>query len=326
MIVGLPEQEMERAVIGSFVRLTVQDACVLALVSDIEPSAPYSVIGQNRQQATLSVQLRCKRGNSNRLFKISHVSNQALLDGEFDQWRSFEERSNAGNTGPVDLRLLKLGQQVVDIAEVRATILNNEQIEGLLARKRTLEFLPQQESRMRSLLQCTLSQMDISDIQGQDANELAGRYQKVVGDIKTLEDRGTKTQEEWFENRPALYSIKETNRKNFFRQQNRDRHALDYVLRNEAAGESGLNPFQRRACRPVCAWDTKLTVIEGMTEPNQGLGGAPQAEAPKAPDAQPSGAAEAKPKEASLSRVDSVLRAHRRYTNLMAKLGSVLVA
>merc|ERR1719230_1590266 len=105
--------------------------------------------------------------------------------------------------------------------------------------------------------------MDISGLHQNEAREIQMRYNNTVDNINKLEKKSLQTQDEWFEKRANMYSVREINRKNFFRQLNRDRHALDYVLRKEKA-EAGLaapekNPFERRACRPVAAWDTKLT-------------------------------------------------------------------
>jgi len=49
-----------------------------------------------------------------------------------------------------------------------------------------------------------------------------------------LEAESTKLQEEWFEKRPNLYSLKEINRKNVAKQMKNDKHALNYTYKSEA--------------------------------------------------------------------------------------------
>merc|ERR1719281_614609 len=87
-----------------------------------------------------------------------------------------------------------------------------------------------------------------------------------------LHMKSARAQEEWFEKRPNLYSLKEINEKNRVRQMARDKHALNYTYAMEeedkeaqARGKVVMgNPFERRPCRPMMAWDTKLTKTEGI--------------------------------------------------------------
>lgn len=344
MILFLPEEKMEQAIVGSMVKVTVQNLCVLSEVVEIEPSTPYIATRQSGEQDTIRVQLRCKRGTSSKLFKVTLVSNKALRDIEFDQWMRFLERTHAGNRSPIENTMDRLNYQATQILEVRKYSCTPDEIEKILQGRKTLEFQPQQESRMRALMSATLSQLDVTAVRDRDAKEQTDAYNYVVSELGSLEKRSSKAQEEWFDKRANLYSLKEINRKNFFRQQNRDRHALDYVMCSEAAGGATLNPFERRACRPVCAWDTKLTFTEGVDAFVEGdqVPAAPSEDA-AAKDAAKShqkissnctesasgardGVAEAIDAQPSLSRVDSVLRAHRRYTNLLAKLGTVQVS
>jgi hypothetical protein len=281
----------------------------------------------------------CSRGKSERSFKVTQISNQAFDEDEFDQWRKFLDRSYKGSTAAMKGVIDELEFQVDRIEAVRAYRLTHDEIEAILHRKQTLEFQPQQESRMRAMMQCTLSQMDVTAIRDRDAKEQADDYNKTVAELVKATTQTAEQQDAWFQKRSNLYSLKEINRKNFLRQQNRDRHALDEVVRSEAMGKTDLNPFERRACRPVCAWDTKLTFIEGQ---DQAMDEAPASASSQEPAA---GAAEAQPngtapvssnhEETSsgvergamakppLSRLNSVLMAHRR-CNLLAKLGSAM--
>merc|ERR1719191_2152079 len=92
--------------------------------------------------------------------------------------------------------------------------------------------------------------------------QIEAKYTNALNSISELERHGAQNQEEWFKKRPGLYSIKEVNEKNRLIQIDRDRHALVFAQAQERAEEGGtaqLNPFQRRPCKPVQAWDTSLT-------------------------------------------------------------------
>lgn len=114
------------------------------------------------------------------------------------------------------------------------------------------------------MVQTTLSQMDISSLGHTDrqAGTLEISYKHALEQLHEQEKKAVETQDEWFKMRANLYSLKMINEKNLKKQYADDKHALEYTLENEASGQGGLNPFQRRACRPVVAWDTTLTSIE----------------------------------------------------------------
>jgi len=333
ILMTLPEDVAETALVRSYVRLTVQgpghgaasDTCVLAEVVGIEPApAPYRVTNSIGEHSTVKVQLRCKRGSSKKPFKISHVSNKDVTESEFEQWKKLTNRTGV----EAEHFLEQMKKKAQDIHNARRFTFDEAAVARQLARKPKLEFLPQKESKMTSLLQCALSQMDISGIRENDIRELDARYKKALTHLQTLEAESTKLQEEWFEARPNLYSLKEINRKNVAKQMKNDKHALEYTYAMETGGSAPLNPFQRRPCRPICAWDTQLTKND---EEEPTMEKAPPAKDDKAGSAAPlNGAAAHKDNIEKLdrapgephSRVDGVLKAHRR-ANLLAKIGGL---
>lgn len=187
---------------------------------------------------------------------------------------------------------------------------------------------------MRFLVQCALSQMDISGIRDYESEELEARYQDALKALHRQEEKSTKTQEEWFEKRPSLFSLKMINQKNLQRQIRDDRHALRYALETEASGSAGLNPFERRPCRPLRAWDTKLTEVAGLksaksAETPKSIGDTAQAQQQSDLNGASAGdlhsAELAQAPGQRLSRVDRVMQAHRQ-ANLLSHLGSLLTA
>jgi len=330
LLLDLPEDKAESAVLRSFVRLTVQvqrraqDACVLAEVVAIEYSPPYTVVRRNGDTRTLQLQIRCKRGSSTRLSKITAVSNQEVTETEFEQWKKLTDRTGVD----VDFYIEQMKQKALDIRAAKNFTFDEAAVSAMLKKKPNLEFDSQKESRYRFLVQCALSQMDTSGIRDHEAEELEDRYKDALDKLHIQEAKSTQTQAEWFKSRPSLYSLKEINKKNLARQEADDRHALMYTMATETSGKEALNPFQRRACRPVVAWDTKLTVVEGLdkqapTESAQGeAAAAPAQHEPLANNgAEQAGGHLA---QEPVSRLESVLKAHK-HSNLLSKLGSVLM-
>merc|ERR1712203_413193 len=109
-----------------------------------------------------------------------------------------------------------------------------------------------------------MSQMDISGIRDSEASELEERYKESLDSLRNQEAKSTELQQEWFDKRANLFSLKMINKKNYERQVRDDRHALDFTLATETSGKEGVNPFQRRACRPESAWDTQLTATDQL--------------------------------------------------------------
>lgn len=360
LVLNLPEEDVEEVVrnapqrpgwrstlLRSYVRITVGGsakdadkaqgpdsgvACVVAEVIDIEEAAPYQVHRQNGELTTMRIQLRCKRGTSSRLLKISSVSNQDVAETEFEQWRRVMERSGVGLDHCVEM----MKNKAEHIHSAMNFTFDLDIVEKMLQERGGVEFDSQKESRMRFQVECALSHMDISGIRDHEAKELEERYKDSLDKLHEMEAKSTALQEEWFKKRPNLYSLKMINKKNLELQVRDDRHALDYTLANESAGKEGLNPFQRRSCRPVMAWDTKLTSVGSLgheaklsfgeaapaTPPGQvslsgpadvKVNGAKDA-ASETPDATPT---------APSSRVASILRAHRQ-ANLLGRFASAV--
>lgn len=324
LLSSLPSDAAEEAVVRAFVRLAVQaarseqdsGACVLAEIVGLEPSPAYVVTRSDGQRTTLKIRLRCKRGPSFRLVKVSSVSNRDLTEVEHEQWKKMMERTGVEPEVFTDMMVRKAD----DIEKARNFKFDDATVAKMLAKKGMVEFDAQKESRMRFLVQCAMSQMDISGIRDHDARELEQRYKDSLDQLRSQEAKSTDVQAQWFDKRANLFSLKMINKKNYERQVRDDRHALDYTLANESAGKEGLNPFQRRACRPLVAWDTKLTAVDGLP------GGAGEEAAEDAAKAAPAAAAASSEKEASkgeeplndAQRMQRYLKAHHSARALLA--------
>lgn len=322
MLLELPEEEHEQAAGGAIVRLSipgrpgVRDGFVIAQIKSVEPSPPYSVSRQRGDSRMVAVQLVCKRGTSLRRAKVSCVSNQDATEPEIDAW----EQAWAATHANYNIFLDCMRQKAREIDQARKFTFDEGTVARILEKKGTVEFNAQRESRMRFLVQAALSQMDISDIRNTEADELEAKYNSAVEGLQEMLGKSVEMQARWFSSRPDLFSIKEINRKNLEKQMKDDRHALEFTLTSEASGQTTLNPFERRACRPVCAWDTTLTVsnVEGV--------GVSSGSTPLPAPGTPLPAAVTVVVQAAApatSSTEAALRVHRK-VNLMAKFGPLL--
>lgn len=343
MLLDLPGEQSELAIRKAFVRVPVQGgSCVMAQVTEIEPSPEsYTVVRKNHDIRTLAVQLRCQRGTSHIIIKVTSISNEEISEQEFMQWRRLTLRLN----GDVEAYYMdEFRQKAEDIRTALNFTWTDDRVTQKLARKtidadgrrHSLEFSAQKESRFRAAVQTTLSQMDISSVGDSEAVALENSYKQALEQLHEQERKAVETQEEWFKMRPNLYSLKMINEKNLSKQYADDKHALEYTLANEASGQGGLNPFQRRACMPVCAWDTALTAVELNAEvsppaPSVSQSAPAASAAPAAAAVAPAslhgtgvrggvcGEAVAPGSEQPSARMASMLQAHRR-ANLLCKL------
>merc|ERR1719356_548729 len=302
----------------------------MAQVTAIEQSVPYQVARKNGDPRRLSVQLRIKRGTSERLAKVTSISNQDITMDEYRTWWNLTTKM----MGEVETYYqTEFERKAEDILEARRYVWTDTAVSQKLARKvdahgnrMSLEFECQKDQRCRAMVQTTLSQLDISGIRETEAQVLESTYKEALVQLHIQEKKAVEVQDDWFKMRPNLYSLKMINEKNLKKQYADDKHALEYTLENEASGQGGLNPFQRRACRPVCAWDTTLTAVElGKAEGEPSASSTSQAApaaaaAPAAPaglngtvsrgDA--GGEAGVSSSDQPTARMDSILQAHRR--------------
>mmetsp|Transcript_45266 Transcript_45266/g.81858 ORF Transcript_45266/g.81858 Transcript_45266/m.81858 type:complete len:525 (-) Transcript_45266:68-1642(-) len=334
-----PPEDHEDLVKGAFVRITVgkqiqgqiEQNCLLAEITGVEPSPAYELVRQNKETRTLRLQLKCRRDSSERLLKVSAVSNQPATENEMRQWVKLMHRSGKDTDLLVETVQLR-AQAVVQSKHIKY---DEATVGRILAGKPSLEFNAQKESRMRFLVQAVVSQMDISGIRESEVEDLEVKFKESVGGLHKMEHKALQMQEAWFKARPNLFSIREINRNNEKRQILDDRHALEISLEEElnAAGKT-LNPYQRRDCRPVSAWDTSLTPNLGKPL-DQGQEAAAEAAAAAAVALKATSVAAAKgaaaaessaaPKPGDRSRVDGFLQAHRR-GNLLAQFGALMTS
>lgn len=271
----LPQEDAYQAIKRAWVRITLQvGVCVLVQVTDLVDEEPYSVDGgsSSKKASTAKVSLRCRRCMPpERNYKISYVSNQDVTKEEFEQW--FKLANHHG----MDLEHYRpiWADKARDIAKAREFKFDEKTVSAILRSKTDLgvdlEFDAQKESRMRSEVHSVVTQMTLCGMREARAQELELRENQARSSIGNLVEKAARHQEEWFDKRANLYSLKEINVKNKTRQVARDKHALEftYVLEAEAEeaermGKAERNPYERRHCRPVSAWDTKLTTTEGL--------------------------------------------------------------
>merc|ERR1712190_566576 len=150
-------------------------------------------------------------------------------------------------------------QKAIDLVAARKFVFGEASISKVLRKKPPVEISAQKQTKMQFLVQCALSQMDISGIRDIEAEELEAKYQEALKGLHDAERESAEMQEDWFDKRPNLFALKMINERNLARQVRDDRHALEYALETEQSESGEKNPFQRRPCRPECAWDTQLT-------------------------------------------------------------------
>lgn len=268
MLDQLPPEEAFRAIKRAWVRITIKvGVCVLAQVTDLVDEEPYQVDVHHKGKA-IKVALRCRRCMPpERNYKLIYVSNQDVTMAEFEQWVKLV------NHHDMELKSYRpvWSAKASDIQAAKTFKFSEDVVNKMLRRKTDLginfEFNAQKESRLRSEVQAAVSQMEICGLRETRATELEQRDRQARSTMALLHQKAAKHQEEWFENRPNLYSITEVNKKNKERQVARDKHALMHTYEMDAEDEELIrqgkvpssNPYERRACRPVSAWDTRLS-------------------------------------------------------------------
>lgn len=332
MLVSLPEDAAERGLVHSFVRLTVAvdprrghnpnnvpEMCLYTEIVGIEHVPVYSVCDRNGESIRVEYNIKCKRGSSIKEFTLSSISNQDVTDEEYDQWKAY-----MGKLGmDAEYNLARMKAQLENIKATRNFTFTEQVVSGILQKKGGMEFEAQKESRLKSLVQASISQMDITNFRENDSVEVVEKYNATLHALNTVEENTFAVQGEWFSARSNLYSLKEINRKNLGRQTARDHHALMYTYAQEGSGTAGLNPFQRRDCRPESAWDTKLTTDEALGAPASLRGKDLAAGAADGKAADGSGNANAPvvvdaSDELVVNKLESIMKAHRR-CNLLSK-------
>lgn len=317
MLTNLPEDVAHTAIVRSFVRLTLGESCVLAEVMTLEPSDPYPVPSSSGTESLVRFQLRCKRSTSQRLFKLSHISCQDLQESEVEQWKKLTTK-----TGVDPARFIEqLKRKEFDIAAARNFVFTEDAVNHLVKTKPSLEFPAQQESRLASTLQCAVTQMEVAGMKDNETTELEKRYNEALGNLNGLVARSVRLQDEWFDKRPTLYNLKEINKENLRRQFVREQRALAYVKNQESGTNASLNPFERRPCRPVVAWDTKLTLgVEGLEQVDSMIGS--RATPVVSTAVSTPAPTEEKISKNPASRVKSLMQAHRK-ANLLSKFTGI---
>jgi phosphopantetheinyl transferase (holo-ACP synthase) len=125
--------------------------------------------------------LKCQRGASTRTIKISSVSNQDVTEKEFEQWKKLTLRSTALSE---EFLLGEMKQKAQDIIQSQKIKFDENTAALVLKQKPTLEFNAQKQSKMQFMVQCSLSQMDISGIRDTEADELESKYQENVKELR----------------------------------------------------------------------------------------------------------------------------------------------
>mmetsp|Transcript_152150 Transcript_152150/g.283487 ORF Transcript_152150/g.283487 Transcript_152150/m.283487 type:complete len:533 (-) Transcript_152150:310-1908(-) len=288
----LPREEAERAIVGSFVRVTLSKGNVVAEVKEcVIADQKYQVLHPKGHQCSLDVVLRCRRATTEKEFKITYVSNQDFSKNEFQNWRQVTYQK----TGiELETHIARWAPKVSSIIEARSFTWTEAKVNDLLKRKKST-------NRMK---------------------ELTGE----IGSKGILRRIDMRIEEECHKQKAKLkYSLREINKKNVDRQTARDKFALNYTYANEASGQGGLNPFERRACRPITAWDTKISkVVDMPSDSGQEAEkkGDNKAASDKKPEvngvAKEQAAHDAPAAPAQADRVGHILAAHRNVNQLLA--------
>lgn len=261
----LPTEEAEKTIQNAFVVVkTDENQTALAEVVGLEPSAPYNCRHPEhpKEVKRLVVQLRCKRGVSEKFIKASAISSATIEESHIQQWSKVMARCKIDP----ELVLDRLKDRAEQISRNKNIDYTEDTVKEILAQKKKIEFDAQKQSRMACNVQIGLTQMDISSIKEFEMAQLAKDHKAAEEQLHKMEKKEYEAQEHWFETRRDLYGVKEINRMNVERQKRDDAHALKYALEHEEEEETKINPFERRACRPVSAWDTRLTFVEELEE------------------------------------------------------------
>lgn len=261
----LPTEEAEKTIQNALVVVkTDENQTALAEVVGLEPSAPYNCRHPEhpKEVKRLVVQLRCKRGVSEKFIKASAISSATIEESHIQQWSKVMARCKIDP----ELVLDRLKDRAEQISRNKNIDYTEDTVKEILAQKKKIEFDAQKQSRMACNVQIGLTQMDISSIKEFEMAQLAKDHKAAEEQLHKMEKKEYEAQEHWFETRRDLYGVKEINRMNVERQKRDDAHALKYALEHEEEEETKINPFERRACRPVSAWDTRLTFVEELEE------------------------------------------------------------
>lgn len=263
----LPPDDLDSYLKNAFVLVKVgeaPDALALAEVVGAEPSTVYPCRHPEhpKEVKRLVFQLRCKRGVNEKFIKASSISSSPIEEKHLIQWSKVMHRCRIDP----EIFLDTLTERSEQITRMKHIIYTDKTVDQILARKPKIEFDAQKQSKMAAQVQIGLTQMDISSIKDNPMAELAQQHKQAQIELHKMEKKEYQAQEHWFETRRDLYGIKEINRMNVERQKRDDAHALKYALAHEEEEETKMNPFERRACRPVSAWDTSLTFVEELEE------------------------------------------------------------
>jgi len=259
-----------------------------------------------------------------RLTVRAQPSAKDVTDQEFEQWQKLTARTSGME---MEFFLEQMQQKAIDIQAARKFHFDDSAIAKVLKKKPPLDFNAQKQSKMQFLVQCALSQMDISGIRDIEAEELEAKYQEALKGLHEAERESAQIQENWFDKRPNLFALKMINERNLARQVRDDRHALEHALETEQNFSGERNPFERRPCRPENAWDTKLTIGAGDGKAKVSAAKSKPAEDAAAPVQTTSrvNGSEAQEQQVTLdasTRLSRIMQAHKR-ANLLSKFGEL---
>jgi len=253
------EDEARRVIEKAFIRIVQEKGCLIAQIAAVERAEkPYKVTRSDGSSQIVGIQVVGARADSKRNFRLSNLSNHDIQESEFENWRQYVDKRTQ-NSAVASLETIHLKAEA--IKEAWQTEFTEEHVSALMNSKPKIEFNAQKESRMLSDMQCAISQMEIAGMKDNDAGLLEKSYREAQDVLAALGTTTVKLQEDWFEQRAGMYSLKEINARNLKRQAAREVRALDFVRKMENDEKPALNPFERRACRPMNAWDTSLSEL-----------------------------------------------------------------
>lgn len=224
MLLQLPRDVAEKAILHSFVQIRSGSAMLLAEVQSLgKTQESYLVKHPRGDLVSVDLTLRCKRGATCKDFKVCVISNQDLSEAALAQWKRVTGRIGIDASNFLDARSWAKAQQIHEV----------------------LRFSWDEATVSRLLNQKGLGSKTKAQLKKMGATYGTAEFEKRAQDEK----------------KRLHYSLRDVNKKNQERQVARDKFALNYTYRHEASGFADLNPFERRACRPITAWDTNLTSV-----------------------------------------------------------------
>ena len=144
-----PIDEAENSLRNAFVLVkTDEHTTALAEVMGVEPSAPYNCCRPEHPNEVkrLELQLRCKRGVSEKFIKAAAISSTAIEEAHLDQWSRVMRRCRIDP----ELYLDSLKVRAEQISRMKSIQYDETAVDSILSRKKTIQFGAQEQPQVSS--------------------------------------------------------------------------------------------------------------------------------------------------------------------------------